>query len=169
MLPASGKPKVMNKTTNIFANETELKKEIETWKGKYLRALADYQNLEKRIKGLREEEAKFAAKNIILKLLSILDVLEKVDKIFTDQGIKLALKMFYRLLEEEKISKIEVIGKKFDPVAMECIEVMGSGKDDSVSDEVRTGYMMFDQILRVAQVKVGKTEDNNKQVTDNKK
>lgn len=151
----------MNKTTNIPDNENDLKKEIETWKGKYLRALADYQNLEKRGIAIREEEAKFAARNIILKLLSILDILEKVDKNHDDQGIKLALKMFYKFLDEEKISKIEPIGKKFDPTVMECIEVMGSPKDDLVSEEVRTGYRMHDQVLRVAQVKVGKTEINS--------
>jgi len=169
MLLVNGKLKDMNKTTNISTNETELKNEIEIWKGRYLRALADYQNLEKRNKVIREEETKFAAKNVILKLLLILDILEKVDKTLNDQGVKLAVKMFYKLLEEEKITKINVLGKKFDPIVMECIEVIGNGKDDLVSEEIRAGYLMHDQILRVAQVKVGKMEENAKQVTDNKK
>ncbi len=77
--------------------------------------------------------------------------------------------LFYKLLEEEKILKIDVLGKKFDPIIMECIEVIGNEKEDTVSEEIRTGYFMHDQILRVAQVKVGKTNEDTIQVTDSKK
>lgn len=132
----------------------ELEMHAQYWKNKYLRALADYQNLEKRIAQSRVEDAKYAAKNLIVKLLPLLDTLTKAHEHLQDQGLTLALKQFSDLLAEEKIEKIEVIGKKFDPHTMECIEVTGEG--DEVTEEVRAGYKMYDQVIRVARVKVGK-------------
>ena len=139
----------------------------EEWKGKYLRALADYQNLEKRITAVRSEETKLAHKNIILKILPAIDALEKAERHLSDQGLSLAIKMLKDVLKGEQVEKIEVIGKKFDPYFMECVEIKGDGKDEIVSEEIRPGYKIFDQVLRVAKVKVGKTEnkmENEKQV-----
>jgi len=132
----------------------ELESEVSKWKEKYLRALADYQNLEKRVVETRSEDVKYAAKNIVVKFLPVLDTFAKVQQHLKDQGLDLALKQLGDFLADEKIEKIEVIGKKFDPHTMECIEVIGDG--DEVIEELRPGYTMHDQVIRVAQVKVGK-------------
>ena len=133
-----------------------LQKQLEEYKGKYLRALADYQNLEKRAVADRTETIKFATKNCILNILPVLDTLEKVEKMLQDQGLQLALKQLEDALKTEQVEKIEVTGKKFDPITMECIEVVESDKEDEVVEEIRTGYTMSGKVLRVAQVKVGK-------------
>lgn len=138
-----------------------LKKEVEEWKGKYLRALADYQNLEKRVSEQRQEWARNAAKNLIVQLLSVFDTLEKTEKHLKDQGLALAIKSFREVLTREGVEKIEVLGKKFDPMTMECIEVIGDVKGEDVIEELRTGYKLGDKIIRVAQVKVGKKQNNN--------
>lgn len=145
----------MNKKADDSQVE-QLQKQIEEWKGKYLRALADYQNLEKRISIERQEDIKFATRNIILKLLAVLDSLEKLEETVKDQGLELALKQFKEVLHQEGIVKIGVVGKKFDPHLMECIEVVESDKDSEILEEYQKGYMMHDKILRVARVKVGK-------------
>lgn len=150
----------MNKRYDIVQVE-ELKKQLEEWKGKYLRALADYQNLEKRIAGEREEDSKFAGKNILFKLISILDVLEKVEETLMDQGLDLALKQFRVVLQQEGIEVIHVVGKKFDPITMECIEIVEGEKDGEVLEEYQKGYTMHKKILRVAKVKVGKKKSDN--------
>src|SRR3972149_4489631 len=129
---------VMKKKTDTQQTE-QLIKEIGEWKGKYLRALADYQNLEKRIQTVRQEEARFAAKNLIIKILPVSDTLYKADKLLNDQGLKLALKQLQDTLVSEGVEKIEVIGKKFDPQTMECIEVVESDKEDEVITEIRAG------------------------------
>src|SRR5690349_9350044 len=51
----------------------ELAQQKEEYKTKYLRAIADYQNYERRVQDQRVEWTKNANKNIILKLLSFLD------------------------------------------------------------------------------------------------
>jgi len=50
--------------------------EVTEYKSKYLRALADYQNYEKRVQDQKTEWIKLANKNLILKLLTFLDDLE---------------------------------------------------------------------------------------------
>ena len=139
-----------------------LKKEIEEWKGKYLRALADYQNLEKRVGEERQHQIKYAAEKIIYELLDVYDTLEKVEKHINDQGLRLGIKSFWMVLAENGITRIEVIGKKFDPHLMECVEVVESEKEGEVVEEVRAGYKLEDKVIRVAQVKVGKKDINKK-------
>ncbi len=140
----------------INKNPEELETQSEVWKNKYLRALADYQNLEKRAKEARENEVKYASGNILLKILPVLDILEQMSKNNSDQGLTLALKQFYEVLTRENVQKIEVLGHEFDPQVMECIEVVPGDKDNLVVDELRAGYKMYDKVIRTARVKVGK-------------
>jgi molecular chaperone GrpE len=138
-----------------------LEKQIVEYQTKYLRALADYQNLEKRTVSENEEARKYAQKYLIVKLLHVLDGLEKAEKHLKDEGLSLVIKDFHKVLDESELVHIEVIGKNFDPHEMECIEVC-EGEDNIVIDEIRPGYRMFDKIVRPAQVKVGKkTVENN--------
>ncbi len=140
----------------INKDPEELEIQLEAWKNKYLRALADYQNLEKRVKEAREGEVKYASGNILLKILPVLDILEQVLKTNSDQGLTLALKQFYEVLTRENVQRIEVLGHEFDPLTMECVEVVPGDKDNLVVDELRAGYKMHDKIIRTARVKVGK-------------
>ena len=138
----------------------QLTKEIEEWKNKYLRALADYQNLEKRIVETFSDKIKYAVKDFVIKILPVIDGLEKLARLNSDQVVKLVLKQFQDILRNEKVEKIEVLGKTFDPNFMECIEVVSSDKNDQVIEEIEPGYKMFDKIIRVAKVKVGKKKED---------
>ncbi len=150
----------MNKKTDICQRcEKQLKElqdENEGLKSKYLRALADYQNLEKRVFSAREETAKYAAEKIIKELLAVLDTLEKADKHLNDPGLRLGVQDFLRVLTENGVKKIEVLHKKFDPNFMECVEIAESDKEDEAIEEIRAGYTLWDKVIRVVQVKVGK-------------
>ena len=126
------------------------------WKSKYLRALADYQNLEKRTQAEKTEIRKFAAQDIAARLLPVLDTLTAASVHVKDTGLELALKELSAVLSEQGVEKIEVVGKPFDPHRMECIEVT-PGTDNIVVEELLPGYRLHDKIVRVAQVKVGKT------------
>ena len=148
----------------------KLQKEVEECKNKYLRALADYQNLEKRISASRSEDIRFATKNVIVKLLPILDTLYKIRVFVNNQGLELAVKQFEEILAGEKVERLTVTGKQFDPAIMECIEVIPGGKDNIITEEVQTGYTMHGQLLRVARVKVGKEMENvNSKIQDEQK
>jgi len=125
------------------------------WKSKYLRALADYQNLEKRTQEEKQQIRKYAAENIVARLLPALDTLTKASVQVKDTGLDMALKELSAVLSEQGVEKIEVVGKPFDPRQMECIEVV-AGVDNIVVEELLPGYRLHDKIVRIAQVKVGK-------------
>ena len=133
----------------------ELSKQVEEWKNKYLRALADYQNLEKR----KEEEVaivrKFAGEILLTRLLPVADTFQQAALHVKDPGLDLAVKQLVAFFEEQGVEKIETVGKQFNPHEMECIEVAG-GKENEVINEVLPGYRLRGKVLRVAQVKVGK-------------
>lgn len=151
----------MKKTHEISIEQVQ--KELEEWKGKYLRALADYQNLEKRISQDRQEQEKYASGKVIHEMLTVFDTLEKAQKHLKDPGLSLGVKGFWEVLKRFGVQKIEVYGKKFDPIHMECTEVVESDRDDEIVEEVRPGYSLHSKVLRVARVKVGKKKTEHKE------
>lgn len=152
------KKKENKKVENIkITDETEqLKKQAEENKNKYLRALADYQNLEKRILGERKTVIENANKNLILRLLPFLDNLDKAEVFVKDQGLKMAKDHFFQTLKEIGLEELDVLNKPFDPIYCEAIDIVKGDKDNVVVDVLRKGYKLGDLILRVAQVKVSK-------------
>lgn len=134
----------------------KLKKELEDTKNKYLRALADYQNLEKRVSEEKQFIIKNANKNLIIRILPFLDTLEKAEVFIKDKGLKIAKDQLLAILKEYGVSEIEVLNKPFDPLTSEAIEIVEGDKDNTVVDILRKGYRLGEQILRVAQVKVAK-------------
>lgn len=147
----------MNQTDDqqTSQEDIEVNQQIEEWKNKYLRALADYQNLEKRTFQEKDEIRTFASEVTLRKFIPAIDSLERAVKHITDEGLALSLKEFYAALSASGVKRIETVGKSFDPFTMECLEVV-SGEDGIVVEEILSGYTYHGKILRVAQVKVGK-------------
>lgn len=128
---------------------------VTDWKNKYLRALADYQNLEKRTREQVSEARTFASEVVLARLLSVVDTFRKAKEHLKDPGLDLAFKELDAVLVEQGAEKMEVVGLPFNPHEMECIEVV-EGADNKVVEEVLPGYRFRGKVLRVAQVKVGK-------------
>ena len=130
------------------------KKIVDDWKTKYVRALADYQNLEKRTWNEKEETRRFAIQVFLERLLPVVDTFERATKHINDQGLTLALKELEAVLTEFGVTKIKTTGREFNPHEMECIEVT-TGEENKVVEELQSGYKLHEKILRVAKVKVG--------------
>jgi molecular chaperone GrpE len=121
---------------------------------KYKRALADYQNLEKWMREQRGEWIKSANRDLLLRLLPILDTLLLAQQHSTDQTLQITVSQFFDILKSEGVTKIETAGKEFDPHLMEAITAV-AGKENKVVDELRAGFALHDKVLRPAQVTVG--------------
>jgi molecular chaperone GrpE len=145
----------MNKKHEETKKQNDENKEFENLENQLKRALADYQNLEKRIAEEKSIWLKVANKNLLLKLLPGLDSLLLAEKHTQDEGVKLSIKHFVDSLEQEGVRKIETVGRDFDPNLMEAIGT-AEGEEGKILEEVRAGYMLFDSVLRPAQVIVGK-------------
>ncbi|MGB9637535.1 MAG: nucleotide exchange factor GrpE, partial [Microgenomates group bacterium] len=66
-----------------------LKKEVETLTNSWKRALADYQNLEKRYEREKADFVQYANSRLILRLLEVLEHLEKAAETLKDKGLDL--------------------------------------------------------------------------------
>ncbi len=143
-----------NETEGIEVLE-ELQKQVEENEGKYKRALADYQNLQKRVNEEKIDWIRSANKDLLLRLLPVLDTLMMAEKHLQDQGLTVSINQFLDTLKAEGVTRIKTVGEQFDPMFMEAI-VTDTGKENEVLEELRAGYMLNEKVLRPAQVKVGK-------------
>jgi molecular chaperone GrpE len=136
----------------------ELDAKCQDLEEKYKRALADYQNLEKRV---REEKVHWilaANKELIQRMLPVLDTLLLASKHTDDQGIKMTVTQFIQALENEGAKRIKTEGATFDPNTMEAVEIV-EGEDNKVIEEIRPGFELNGAVIRPAQVKVGKVQN----------
>jgi molecular chaperone GrpE len=137
-------------------NETvHLKQEIEELENRVKRIFADYQNLEKRVAQEKRALILNSNRQLLLKLLPVLDTLMFALEHTKDKGLELAIKQFTDTLTAEGVKNIETKDKMFDPKLMECVAVE-TGEEGKVVAEVMTGYMLNEEVLRPAMVKVGK-------------
>ena len=134
----------------------EIKKSAEEFKNKYLRALADYQNLEKRVRDEKLATREEVTFSLLLRLLPFLDNLEQAEIFIKDKGLEMIRKQYLQTLEEVGIKEIEVLGKEFDPYFSEAIDIVEGEKDNIIVEVLRKGYKYGERVLRPAQVKVSK-------------
>ena len=133
----------------------ELKQQVSEFENNYKRALADYQNLQKRVQEEKSEWIRSANKDLILRILTVLDTLILAYQHTQDKNVQVSIQQFLDVLKSEGVIRIETVGKKFDPNTMEAIAT-DTGEEGMVLEELRAGFMMYDKLLRAAQVKVGK-------------
>lgn len=133
----------------------------ENWK----RALADYQNLLRRVEAEKKLFARIANANLIARLLPSLDVLELAASHSQDTGVTLAAKEFHDALVQEGLSVIKPqVGDAFSPSFHDCTEALippSDAQQNSIAELVLKGYRLGDLVLRPARVKVYKSTENS--------
>ena len=140
-------------------NEKKIENQELQLENQLRRALADYQNLEKRIIEEKSNWIRTANKDLILKLLPVLDNLFLAQKHITDEGLDLSIQKFLQVLAEDGVERIETLGRDFDPHTMECVSVQ-EGENNKVLEEMRAGFTINSETLRPAQVIVGSAKQN---------
>lgn len=130
------------------------KKQIEDLTNRWKRALADYQNLEKRYEKEKSDFVQFSNANLILRLLVTLAHLEKAAAIFKDNGVNLIVNEFKKVLLDEGLEEIECLGKDFDPNLMEAVDLVKGGQKDKVAEVANKGYLLKGKLLLPVKVKV---------------
>lgn len=153
----------MEKGKKVEVNIGKLQAQIEALElksqdleNKLKRALADYQNLQTRVEKQRSELIDFIKKDVIIKFLPILDNLERATKTMSDPGLQFVVKQFHKILEEEGLKIIGEKGETFDPLKHECIDVV-AGEENKVIEVLEKGFCLGEKVVRVAKVKVGKS------------
>jgi molecular chaperone GrpE len=162
-----------------------IQEEKDEFKDKYLRALANYENLRKRAIQDRQRATDLAEEDLFRKILPILDdfkrafeSLQNSEKHKDDyksfyEGIRLVRSNLENLLKIHNIEPFESTGEQFDPSKHEAIHVIE--KDDKeegkILEETECGYKIKDKVLRPAKVivakKVEKNQDKNNEENKN--
>lgn len=130
------------------------------------RAQADLENYKKRVIKEREDLQKSATENLILKLLVVIDDLDRAFELIPEDavtpgwydGLVLVMRNIENILESEGVHKVEALGQPFDPWKFEAVQYQESGEieEGNVVRVLRNGYARHDKILRAAQVMVAK-------------
>lgn len=121
------------------------------------RALADYDNLRKRVEAEKEGWEKIAASKVVLKLLPVLDMLVSAQAHLKDSGLELVLKGFKDSLSDLGVEEIQVKpGDDFNPLEEEVVETVPGGKKHKIAAVVQGGWKIKDEafIIRPTKVKV---------------
>ena len=139
-----------------------LEQEINQYKELALRKAAEFENYKRRTENDQLNLLKYAAESLIIKLLPTIDDFERslehmneetdVQKI--KEGVQLIYNKFVKILDDQGVKKMESIGK---PFSVEFHEALMQRADDSVPphtviDELETGYMYKDRVIRHAKV-----------------
>lgn len=148
-------------------SEDRVHVELETVKGMLARALADYDNLSKRVDRERTDLGKIVSIGVIVKLLPVLDNLESAQVHLKDSGLAITIIEFKKVLSEEGLTEIRPkAGDEFNPEFMEAIEVVAGASDNRVSEVILAGWKYGDSsmqsdgtVVRHAKVKVSKNEE----------
>lgn len=145
-----------NEGDNHNKEHEECEKATEEYKSKYLRALADYQNLERRVRDERSEMIKIAQARVIEELLPFLDTLHQAEVFVKDPGLKMVKDSFFQKLSELGVKEIDLLNKEFDPHTAEAVELIDGDKDNMVVEVLRRAYELNGKLLQIGQVKVSK-------------
>ncbi len=129
-------------------------------KNQLARALADYQNLVKRVEREKEEFIKISNLRLILRLLPVLDILKQAQVHTKDAGVAITIKEFEEALKEEGIEELRVnTADKFDPDLHEVVEVVPGKENNIISEVVLPGWRFVSgPVIRHAKVKVEQRE-----------
>lgn len=145
-----------------------LEKEKKELKDSYLRLAAETDNYRKRIQQEKENFKKMALKEVVEKLLPVVDNLERSIQASSNsanieslrEGISMVLAQFETVLKDVGLETIEIaVGDEFDPQF--CEAVMIEERDDiahsmTIVDVFEAGRKMGGQVIRTAKVKVAK-------------
>lgn len=131
---------------------------------KYLRLFAEFDNFRKRTDKEKSERYDMGARDIIEKILPVLDNFErgfstveegdKEDAFVT--GMDLVYKQFQKVLEDAGVQPIEALGKEFNPElhnAVMHVDDPDAG-ENIIVEEFQKGYTYKGHIVRYSMVKV---------------
>ncbi len=144
-----------------------LKNLLSIEKDKYVRLLAEFDNMRKRHERDRMELIKYAHEEVIIECLKLYDNLERSLNAFkakegTDPNLVKGLEMVFNTMKElmtkYEVKPIEAVGKPFDPNTQEVLmqQETTDFPDGVVMEEFEKGYTLGGKVVRTPKVKVAK-------------
>lgn len=146
----------------LLDNEKET---VASYEKKLQYLLADFENLKKKTESEVQTRVNSMLIEIMIKFLSIYDDFVRAKDVLGKQhvntdGLDGILKNMNSFLSEYGVTPIEVIGEIFDPKLHEAIAVKedASLDDDTITKEIRKGYILHNRVIRPSLVEISKTK-----------
>ena len=141
----------------------KLQEENSDLKDKWQRALADYQNLERRTQVEISQRVSSKTNNLLLNFINIYEDFVRAENSLSKEkidtsGIIAVIKNMESLLSENNIKPIDAIGEIFDPQIHEAVSMIVDETLDegTITQEVSKGYISGKAILKPSKVIVSK-------------
>ena len=131
--------------------------------GKWKRVLADYQNLEKRMKQEIVDSVNIKVDKLIMDFLNVYENFVRAKNVYVNkkisvEGLDIIIKNMESILSEYKVKPIEAAGKMFDPNLHEAVSTVNdqSLEDNTITKEIAKGYISHGRVVRASKVIVSK-------------
>ena len=138
--------------------------QVEEWQNKYLRAYADAENSKRRAEIDAKNLVDYKVSNFARDMLPLFDNLSLAINSIKDSvdeniltGLKAVMENFETSLKRNGITKIETVGKKFNPAEHRVVsQIESDAKPDTIIQEFQSGWKLGDKVIREAMVATSK-------------
>ena len=162
-----------------------LEEKLKESEDKLLRSLAEIENQRRRFEKEIKDAFEFGSFNFAKESLAILDNLSRAkiaiknDNVLKEnkdlekfiENINVIERDLISIFEKNRITKIVAQGKKFDPNIHQAMTEVEDEKSEAgtIVQEIQSGYMFGDRLLRPALVGVAKKKDSKIEEKEEKK
>ena len=146
------------------SKKEKLKEELDEMTDKYTRLFAEFQNFRSRNEKEKIQNYEMGEKNIIEKLLPIVDNFERGIEALSEEelkspvgeGMNLIYKQLADALKDMGVEEIEAEGKEFDPELHNAVmhEENDEYDENIIIEVLQKGYKFHDTVIRHSLVKV---------------
>ena len=144
-----------------------LKKQLEELQDKMLRALAEADNVRRRLEKSAEDRVRYANESLMRELIPVIDNFERalaVDPAKTDsaailKGLQIVHDQLIKVLRDQKVEEIAPQpGERFDPTRHEALMQQEAPQynEPTVTQLLQKGYALHGRTLRPAGVAVSR-------------
>jgi molecular chaperone GrpE len=164
--PVAEKPRYPSYVEELMARLAEMEKRFDEKKNQMAEEIA---RTKTRLEADYRRRIEIEKQKLLVPFLDVLDNLERAvdaasksgDREVLLEGVEMTGTLFRLRLQELGVEPIQVIDEPFDPNVGEAIgtvPVVEAARDGIVVEEIKRGYRMGDQLVRPAQVRVGRFE-----------
>ncbi|XBX10452.1 nucleotide exchange factor GrpE [Enterocloster clostridioformis] len=148
----------------FFKKKDPRDEKIEELTDRVKRQMAEFENFRKRTDKEKSAMYEMGAKDIIERILPVIDNFERGLAIVPEdaketplaEGMEKIYKQFRKTLEEAGVKAIEAVGREFDPNYHNAVMHVDDDSlgENIVAEELQKGYMYRDSVVRHSMVKV---------------
>jgi len=145
------------------------KQKVSQYEEKLKHVLADFQNLSRKTQSDIENGVNSKINEFMLDFIKIYDDFVRAKEVISESkinadGLNSILKNMESLMQKYNVTPIEALGEIFDPNYHEAISIISDSTldDNTITKEIRKGYISHERIIRPTLVEISKKEDNDK-------